>query len=142
MIVINEQVADEIRGKLYKIEVDNNVRIMTAIESGSRAWGFPSPDSDYDCRFMYVRMAYDYLTLWPARDVIEPPPDVYHAAEALLAEKAAGREMGCAPLDPVLAAFIEGEFAAARAVKYADDAAAAAAQRRELADDFFRSVVE
>lgn len=46
-----------------------------AIESGSRAWGFPSPDSDYDCRFLFVRPIEQYLTPWPARDVIETPLD-------------------------------------------------------------------
>jgi uncharacterized protein len=43
------------------------------IESGSRAWGFPSPDSDYDCRFIYVRPMADYLSPWQKRDVIETP---------------------------------------------------------------------
>ena len=47
------------------------VSIPLAVESGSRAWGFPSPDSDYDCRFVFVRPAAAYLTLWPDRDVIE-----------------------------------------------------------------------
>jgi len=51
------------------------VAIPWAIESGSRAWGFPSPDSDYDCRFIFVRSASDYLSLWPKRDVIETPLD-------------------------------------------------------------------
>ncbi len=45
------------------------------IESGSRAWGFPSPDSDYDCRFIYVRPMADYLSPWEKRDVIETPLD-------------------------------------------------------------------
>jgi uncharacterized protein len=51
------------------------VAVPWAIESGSRAWGFPSPDSDYDCRFVYVRAPEDYLDPWPRRDVIETPLD-------------------------------------------------------------------
>ena len=51
------------------------VAIGLAIESGSRAWGFASPDSDYDCRFLYVRPRAAYLSLWPGRDVIETPLD-------------------------------------------------------------------
>lgn len=50
---------------------EHGVAIPLAIESGSRAWGFPSPDSDYDCRFVYVRPVAQHLTPWPARDVIE-----------------------------------------------------------------------
>jgi predicted nucleotidyltransferase len=49
------------------------VEIPLAIESGSRAWGFPSPDSDYDCRFVFVRAPDRYLSPWPPRDVIERP---------------------------------------------------------------------
>lgn len=49
------------------------MHIPLAIESGSRAWGFPSPDSDYDARFVFVRPAGAHLTPWPGRDVIELP---------------------------------------------------------------------
>lgn len=63
----------EIECRLAKIEADEDVRILMAIESGSRAWGFPSPDSDYDVRFVYVRKRDWYLSLKPGRDVIEQP---------------------------------------------------------------------
>ena len=57
--------------ELRKIENQHNVRILHAVESGSRAWGFASPDSDYDVRFIYVRQMTDYLRLDAPRDTIE-----------------------------------------------------------------------
>ena len=57
--------------KLREIERKENVRILHAVESGSCAWGFASPDSDYDVRFVYVRKPEDYLRLERTRDVIE-----------------------------------------------------------------------
>ena len=45
---------DLIIQKLKEIEQTENIRILHAVESGSRAWGFPSPDSDYDVRFIYA----------------------------------------------------------------------------------------
>ena len=59
--------------KLSEIEKKENVRILLAVESGSRAWGFASPDSDYDVRFIHVRPKEDYLRLEKKRDVIELP---------------------------------------------------------------------
>lgn len=61
----------EIDSHLMAIERDHHVGVGLAIESGSRAWGFPSPDSDFDCRFLFVRRACDYLSPWQKRDVIE-----------------------------------------------------------------------
>lgn len=61
----------KIRAKLAEIERETGVRILCAVESGSRAWGFASPDSDYDVRFVYVRPMEDYLKLEGVRDVIE-----------------------------------------------------------------------
>lgn len=49
--------------KLKEIEKKENVKILHCVESGSRAWGFPSPDSDYDVRFIYVRPKEYYLRL-------------------------------------------------------------------------------
>lgn len=60
-----------IQQKLCEIEAAEQVRILYACESGSRAWGFASPDSDYDVRFIYVRPRAEYLRLNPLRDVIE-----------------------------------------------------------------------
>lgn len=61
----------EIQKKLAQIEQKENVRVLYAAESGSRAWGVASPDSDYDVRFIYVRQKNDYLSLQDRRDVIE-----------------------------------------------------------------------
>lgn len=64
-------IRDKITAQLDEIERCENVRILYCAESGSRAWGFASPDSDYDVRFVYVRRPQDYLRLEDARDVIE-----------------------------------------------------------------------
>ncbi|MVP01037.1 nucleotidyltransferase domain-containing protein [Paenibacillus lutrae] len=62
-----------IRTELQHIEQQEGVRILYACESGSRAWGFPSRDSDYDVRFIYVRPVSWYLSVFEKRDVIEKP---------------------------------------------------------------------
>jgi len=58
---------------LAEIERSEHVKICLAVESGSRAWGFPSADSDYDVRFIYVHHPDWYLSIEPGRDVIERP---------------------------------------------------------------------
>lgn len=70
---IDEQIRLEIDARLASVERNESVRLLLAVESGSRAWGFPSPDSDYDVRFIYVRPRDWYLALEPGRDVIERP---------------------------------------------------------------------
>ena len=57
--------------KLDVIEKHESIKILHCIESGSRAWGFASPDSDYDVRFIYVRPKNFYLRLDRTDDVIE-----------------------------------------------------------------------
>jgi predicted nucleotidyltransferase len=59
--------------KLAVIETEHNVRILYAVESGSRAWGFASKDSDYDVRFIYLHPVEWYLSIRKRRDVIECP---------------------------------------------------------------------
>ena len=57
------------------LEKREGFRILFAVESGSRAWGFSSPDSDYDVRYVYVRPAAEYLRVDPLRDTVEGPLD-------------------------------------------------------------------
>lgn len=66
-------VRQQILEELKRIEKEEDVRILYACESGSRAWGFPSKDSDYDVRFLYIRPEEWYLSIFDKRDVIERP---------------------------------------------------------------------
>jgi hypothetical protein len=72
---ISNQVVEEINRRLAELEKADGMVILLAVESGSRAWGFESTDSDYDVRFIYVRRPEDYLSidLESQRDVIERP---------------------------------------------------------------------
>ena len=65
----------DIQQRLAAAEAEHDVRVLLAVESGSRAWGFSSPDSDYDARFIYVHRRDWYLAvgLEEQRDVIEYP---------------------------------------------------------------------
>ena len=62
-----------IQKTLAAVARKEHVRILYACESGSRAWGFASPDSDYDVRFIFVRPPESYIRIHPPRDVIEMP---------------------------------------------------------------------
>lgn len=57
--------------ELERIQSEHQVRVLLAVESGSRAWGFASPDSDYDVRFIYAHPADWYISIAEPRDVIE-----------------------------------------------------------------------
>ena len=63
----------EIGQRLSAIEAEHGVRVLYACESGSRGWGFASPDSDYDVRFIYVHPLPWYLKVSAQHDVIEVP---------------------------------------------------------------------
>ncbi|TVP78348.1 MAG: nucleotidyltransferase domain-containing protein [Puniceicoccaceae bacterium] len=57
--------------RIKDIQQERNCRILFACESGSRAWGFPSPNSDYDARFVYVHPLEWYLQITERKDTIE-----------------------------------------------------------------------
>ena len=69
--MINQTIFKEVLIQLTKLEQQEKIRILYACESGSRAWGFPSADSDYDVRFIYLRRTEWYLSIDEGRDVIE-----------------------------------------------------------------------
>jgi hypothetical protein len=71
---IDPQIRAQIMQRLAAVEAQYGVRVLYACESGSRGWGFASPDSDYDVRFIYVRPVRDYLQVFDIRDVIEEVP--------------------------------------------------------------------
>lgn len=61
---------EQIVSKLNSIEKNYDIKIIHAVESGSRAWGFASKDSDYDVRFIYVRPLEYYLALQKTNDIL------------------------------------------------------------------------
>ncbi len=67
------EVYQRVRDALAQVEAERNVRVLYACESGSRAWGFASRNSDYDVRFLYVHQRDWYLSVEDRRDVIERP---------------------------------------------------------------------
>lgn len=64
-----------ILAKFKEIEKIHNVKIIYGCESGSRGWGFPSMDSDYDARFIYLNPKNHYLSIEEKTDFIECPID-------------------------------------------------------------------
>lgn len=72
---IEKHIADDIQRRLTEAENEHEVKVIYACESGSRAWGFASPDSDYDVRFIYIHKPEWYLSfdVERRRDVIEYP---------------------------------------------------------------------
>ncbi|MEP2138000.1 MAG: nucleotidyltransferase domain-containing protein, partial [Erythrobacter sp.] len=75
MDAVSDEMRTVILERIKQIEVEENARIILAVESGSRAWGFHSPDSDYDVRFIYTRTREWHYRLGKKSDVIERPID-------------------------------------------------------------------
>ena len=89
---------------------ENGIKILFAIENGSRAWDMASADSDYDIRFVFFRPVDDYLTLSPKEDVIvrvftedlklcdvsgsvfDMPADVFNLIKEVIQIKSSGKE--------------------------------------------------
>ena len=73
--MIDKNIREEILNRIKTAEQEHNVKVLFAIESGSRAWGFASPNSDYDVRFIYAHPQDWYLDInvERKRDVIEYP---------------------------------------------------------------------
>ncbi len=68
-------VIENINSQLHQLALQEQIVILYACESGSQAWGFPSPDSDYDVRFIYLRPLDWYLSIEDRRDTIDLPVD-------------------------------------------------------------------
>lgn len=60
-----------IQTKLHQIATSEPLHLLLAVESGSRTWGFPSPDSDYDVRAIYIRQPESYLCIDEPKDTFE-----------------------------------------------------------------------
>jgi hypothetical protein len=71
--MIPATVRTEILRRIHVAEAEHGVKVLLAVESGSRAWGFESPNSDFDARFIYVHERDWYLSIDDKRDVIEYP---------------------------------------------------------------------
>lgn len=70
---VSDDMRAAVKAELQSIEQKHDVTVLFACESGSRGWGFASPDSDYDVRFVYVHRLPWYLRTHAGRDVIEQP---------------------------------------------------------------------
>lgn len=73
--MVSEEMRTKVGRELDRIEQRDGVKVLYACESGSRAWGFESADSDFDVRFIYLRPSTWYLSIQDKRDVIEEPID-------------------------------------------------------------------
>jgi len=110
---MNKEITDIIQKKIPEIEAQHNVKILYALESGSRAWGFEAKDSDYDVRFIYVHKKNWYLNILPKRMEFEKllsqisDKTLLEKINELLQRKKSGIEMGLELKIPIINDFIE-----------------------------------
>jgi len=123
----NGDIQREIQAQLARMESLHDVRILLAIESGSRAWGFASPNSDWDVRFIYVPRLPWYLRVNAPRDVIELPISGDLDINGWELRKALGLMQKC---NPTLLEWLDSPLI------YRQDAAVMA-QFRALSREFF-----
>jgi len=118
---IAPEIHRRIEAELGAVERRHGVRILLAVESGSRAWRFPSRDSDYDVRFIYLQPIENYLAVRPRRDVIERPIDatldvngwdLRKAMQLMLRSNAVLLEWLCSPVRYLNVTEVTAPFAA------------------------------
>ena len=62
---------EKIKKELSRLELQHDIKILYAVESGSRAWGFASTDSDWDVRYKYIHRLDWYLQIDDKKDNLE-----------------------------------------------------------------------
>ena len=123
--LIDAGIRAEVLTKLDELAAKHQVTIISAIESGSRSWGFPSPDSDYDVRFVYAHTPDWYIQLNPERDVIELPVNAVldiggwdvrkamalaNSGNSVIQDKTTKTETESGVVDPLCLAFIREAY--------------------------------
>ena len=61
----------QIKEHIKQLEKEKQIKVLLVVETGSRAWGFASPDSDFDVRLIYVKQRDWYISLTEGKDHIE-----------------------------------------------------------------------
>lgn len=75
MTAVSSSIRELVLEKLAALEAERGIRVLMAIESGSRAWGIASPDSDFDVRFVFTHSVERYLSVRQPQDTINLPID-------------------------------------------------------------------
>lgn len=156
--IISIATRQEVLSRLRAAESEYDAKVLLAIESGSRAWGFASANSDYDARFIYVHPPEWYLSigLEEKRDVIEyqtPAPIEFqrllefvagddglrNAIDDLLAVKRESPEMGLSPQIAPIQKFVERELAQ---LEHVNPVRNDRADVEPLLSDLFRAILK